>query len=243
MSTSPEAVASASRQSSNGLATYLKVLYAPGEAFATLARIPTWAWAAIIGVILTVIATAIGVPAIIHLIHAQQDKALQQLPTDQAAARRAVLEKVPQALYVSISLIQAVLIPWFIWLVGAVVYVIGAALSGGEARFKSAWVAAVNLYIIGGIGAVATYIIVALRGPASVASAADLYALPSLAMLVAGPVKLQAFLYSFNVVNVWFYVVAVIALERMMKMSRTASIITVGVLAIVGGGLGAVFAK
>ncbi len=243
MSISPEAVTPATRQPSSGLATYLKVLYAPGEAFATLARIPTWGWAAIIGIGLTVVATAIGIPAIVHLIQAQQDKAMQQLSADQAAAQRAVLAKVPQMLYVALSFIQGLLIPWFAWLIGAVVFVIGAALGGGEARFKSAWVSAVNLYIIGAIGALATYIIVALRGTASVASSADLYALPSLAMLVPGSVKLQAFLYSFNVLNLWYYIVAIIALGQMMKMSRSASIVTVAVLAVLGGCLGAAFAK
>jgi hypothetical protein len=244
MSTSPpDTNMPATNQSSNGLATYFKVLYAPGEAFSTLARVPTWGWAAIIGIILTVVATAIGVPAILHLIQAGQEKAIQQLPADQAATQRAVLAKVPQALYIALAFVQGLLIPWFAWLIGAVVFLIGASLSGGEARFKSAWVCALNLYIIGAVGAVATYVIVALRGAANVSSSADLYALPSLAMLVPGSVKLQALLYSFNLVNIWYYIVAVIALEQVMKMSRTAAIVTVLVLAVLGGCLGGAFAK
>ncbi len=244
MSTSPpDTVAPAKSESSNGLATYFKVLYAPGEAFSTLARVPTWGWAAIVGIILTIIATAIGIPAIIHLIQATQEKSIQQMSADQAAAQRAILAKVPQAVYVVIAFVQGLLLPWIFWLVGAVVYLVGAALGGGEARFKSAWVCAVNLYIIGALGALAGYLIIALRGAASVSSAADMYALPSLAMLVSGSVKMQAFLYSFNLVNIWLYIVAVIALEQVMKMSRTAAIVTVVVLALLGGGLGAVFAK
>jgi hypothetical protein len=243
MSTTPETVAQASGERSNGLATYFKVLYAPGEAFGALARIPTWGWAAIIGVIMTIIATAIGIPAILHLIQAQTEKSLQQLPADQAATQRAVMAKIPQMVYIIASCVQALLIPWIAWLIGGVIFLMGAALSGGEARFKWAWVAAVNLYIIPALGAIATYVIVALRGAATVASSTDMFSLPSLAMLVSGPVKLQAFLYGFNILNVWYYIVAVIALERMMKMSRPAAIVTVVVLAIFGAGLGAAFAK
>ncbi len=243
MSTTSGTLPQVPAERSNGLATYFKVLYAPGEAFATLARIPTWGWAAIVGIVLTLIASAIGLPAILHLIQASQQKALEQLPADQAATQRQVLAKVPHALYAVFSFVQSFFIPWFAWLIGAVIFVIGAALSGGEARFKPAWVSAVNLYLIGGIGAIITYIIIALRGAENVSSAADLFALPSPAMLIHGSVKLQAFLYAFNVVNIWSYVVTVIALVHMMKMSRTAAIVTTVVLALVGGAFGAAFAK
>ena len=51
------------------------------------------------------------------------------------------------------------------------------------------------------------------------------------------------FLYGFNIFNVWLYIVAVIALEQVMKMSRGAAIATVVVLALLGAGIGALFAK
>jgi hypothetical protein len=243
MSTTSGTLPQAPAERSNGLATYVKVLYAPSEAFATLARIPTWGWAAIGGIVLTLIATMIGLPAILHLIQAGQQKALEQLPADQAAAQRQILAKVPHAVYVGISLVQAFVIPWLVWLFGAVIFAIGAALGGGEARFKPAWVGAVNLYIIGALGAVVSYVIVALRGAENVSSAADLFALPSPAMLLHGSVKFEAFLNAFNVVNIWSYVVTVIALEHLMKMNRTAAIVTVVVLALLGGGIAAAFAK
>ena len=66
MSSASETIAPPPAERANGLATYLKVFYAPSEAFATLARVPTWGWAAIIGVILTLVSTLILMPATLH---------------------------------------------------------------------------------------------------------------------------------------------------------------------------------
>jgi len=227
----------------NGLATYIQVLYAPGEAFAKLARSPMWGWAAIAGMALTLLATIIGMQASLHLIHATQAQQLSQLPAEQAARQREVLAKIPDAVYIGTSLAGAVIGPWLIWLIDSVVFLIGAALGGGEARFKYAWVASVNTYVIAGLGAIVTYTIIALRGAQNVNLPSDVYALPSLAMLVHGSPKLEGVLYSYNVVNVWFYIVAVIALERMLKLGRGAAIATVVVASLIAAGFAALVAR
>lgn len=243
MTTTPEVVSAASEQRANGIATYLKVLYVPGEAFATLARVPTWGWAAIIGIILTLVGSFILMPATMHFTHLAQERQLSQMPADQAAAARQAMSRIPSWVYPVFGTVFAGLLPWVFWLIGAIVFVIGASLGGGEARFRGAWVCAVNLYIIAAVGSIISAVIVALRGVESVNTAADLYALPSLAMLVHGSPKLEMFLYGFNIINIWFYIVAVIALEHVMKMSRGAAIATVVVLALLGACLGALFAK
>jgi Yip1 domain len=243
MSTTPETVVPGQSERSSGLATYLKVLYAPGEAFATLARVPTWGWAAVIGIVLTVVATIILAPATTHYAHVAQEHQFAQMPADQAAAARAAVAKFPDWLYPVFGTVAAMIFVWIFWLIGAAVFAVGAALSGGEAKFSGAWVSALNLYIIGAVGAIINSIIVFLRGAASVNNSTDLYALPSLALVVHGSPKLTMFLYGFNVVYIWYYVAAVIALEAVMKMSRTASIVTVLVLAFLSAGLAALFAK
>jgi hypothetical protein len=227
----------------SGLATYFKVLFSPGDAFATLARFPMWGWAAIGGIVLTLIGVVILMPATLHFTHAVQAQRLSQMPADQAATARQAMAKIPDIVYQASGLVGGFIVVWLFWLVGAVIYVIGAALTGGEAKFLGAWVIAVNIYIIGAVGSVINNVIVMLRGADNVNTQGDLLALPSLTMLVHGSPKLEAFLYGFNIFNIWLYIVAVIALERVMKMSRGASIATVVVLALLGAGLGALFAR
>jgi Yip1 domain len=243
MSTTPEAMVPPPSNRGSGLATCLKVLYSPGEAFTTLARVPTWGWAAVIGIVLTVVATIVLAPATTHFAHIAQERQFAQMPADQAAAARAAVAKFPDWFYPVFGTVGAFIVVWIFWLIGAVVFVVGAALTGGEAKFSGAWVSALNLYIIGAVGAIINSVIVALRGAASVNNSTDLYALPSLALVVHGSPKLTMFLYGFNVIYIWYYVVAVIALEAVMKMSRTASIVTVLVLALLSAGLAALIAK
>lgn len=243
MSTTRETIARPPAERSSGLATYLKVLYAPGEAFATLARVPTWGWAAIIASALALVSAFILMPATMHYTHIAQEQQLSQMSADQAATARETMAKIPQWTYGLFGIIGGVVGPWVFWLLTAVVFLIGAALGGGEARFKGAWVSAVNLYIIALIGTIIAAAIIALRGAESVNTVSDLLALPSLGMLVHGSPKLFAFLYGFNVINIWFYVVAVIALEQVLKMSRGAAVATVVVFAVLAASLGAVFAK
>jgi hypothetical protein len=243
MSTTPDAAAVMPAQRSNGLATYFKVLLAPGDAFATLARVPTWGWAAIAGMILMAVASLILSPANVHFSHIAQAQRLAQMPADQAAAARQAMARIPDSVYVIFGVVGALVVSWLIWLVSAVVFIIAASLSGAEARFLGAWVIAVNIYVIGLVGAIVNSVIVMLRGVASVTTAADLYALPSLAMVIHSSPKLAVFLYTFNIINIWLYIVTIIALERVLKMSSGAAIVTVLVLALITAGLGSLFVK
>lgn len=227
----------------NGLATYLQVLYAPSEAFSKLAQTPMWGWAALAGVVLSVVGSVIGLSASLHMIHATQAQQLSQLPVDQASAQREALAKVPEWLYSGAIVVGSVLGPWIYWLITTAIFLIGAALGGGEARFANAWVASVNAYVIAGVASVITYTIVALRGAENINAPSDLFALPSLAMLVHGSPKIAALLYTYNIVNIWFYIVAVIALERMLKLPRGAAIATIVVTSLIFAAVAALFAK
>ena len=87
MAVTPDAASAAPPEKANGLATYFKVIFAPGDAFATLARAPMWGWAALVGTVLTVVGTIVLMPATLHFIHATQEQSLSQMSADQAAAQ------------------------------------------------------------------------------------------------------------------------------------------------------------
>jgi hypothetical protein len=226
----------------NGLATCLSVFTAPRAAFAQLAVTPMWGWAALVGIVMTLVAIVIMLPEQIALVHIQQAKALEQMSADQAAQAR---QGMAAAAGVTSGFIigSAFVIPWVIWLISAVVNVIGAAVSGAAPKFSLAWVVAVNASVVAFLGSILNAVIVAMHGPSSVASASDIMQLPSLGMLVSSNIKLFSFLYTFNILYIWNYVVAIIGLEQTMKMNRTAAIVTVVLYALIAGGLGAAFAR
>jgi hypothetical protein len=236
---SPDPGAAPARES--GLATCVNVVIAPRAAFALLNRVPMWGWAACIGFILIVGGGLLALPATMHFTRIAQEQQLAQLSADQRAAAEQVIGN--GSFIATVIAITLVFVPWISWLITAVVFMIGAAIGGGEARFKLAWTASVNVWLIGGIGSVVNGIIMALRGPESAVKAIDLQALPSLGMLAGGNIKLAAFLYAYNVFNLWLYVLSVIALELTLKASRTPAIAIVVVLSLLFGGLAALGAK
>jgi len=234
MSTTLEAPATQPPEKTDGLGTYLKVIYAPGEAFATLARVPTWGWAALIGTILAIVAALLVLPSSLHYSHIAQEQALSQLPADQAAAAREFYAKIPSWVYWLLGVIFTPIITWFIWLLASLVFWAAAGIGHGDARFRLAWTAVVNLSIIPGLAGLVGGVILWLRGPDAANTAQDLYAVPSALMFVhtASPKLAAALYYVTNVGALWYYVVAVIALEQVLKLSRVAAIVAVLVIAL-----------
>src|ERR1700736_4033892 len=106
-----------------------------------------WGWAAIIGFVLTVVGAIIGLPATLHMVQIQQQQQLSQMPADQQAqAQQAMAQFAPLMKYFIIG--GTAVVPWIVWLIEAVIFLIAAALAGGVAKFKPAWVAAANAYVI-----------------------------------------------------------------------------------------------
>lgn len=232
----------AAPQKANGLATYLSVLWSPSEAFERLRQTPTWGWAALIGIALILISTVISMPEIVKVAQIAQDQRLATMPADQAAAARQAMASM-RGLTPVFAIVGVTLVPWFIWLLSAIVYTIGGAVSGAGAKFSLAWVVSVNLGIIAFVGAVVNAVILVARGPDAITSPLDQYALPSLGMLVHDNVKLATFLNAYNVDYVWLYIVSIVALERTLLMKRGAAIATVVIYSLIGAGLGSAFAR
>ena len=229
-------------QKSSGLATYLSVLWAPGAAFDQLRETPTWGWAALAGIILMIVATFISMPEIVKVAHIAQQAQLATMSADQRATAQRAMASTSNIIPI-FAIIGILVFTWVIWIISAIVYAIGGALSGAGAKFSLAWVVAVNLGIIAFVGALVNAIILAARGPDAISSALDQYALPSLGMLVHDNVKLATFLNTYNIDYIWLYVVAVIGLERTMSMKRGAAIVTVVIYSLIGAGLAAAFAR
>ena len=229
-------------QKSNGLATYLGIVVSPASACAQLARTPTWGWAAIAGIIISLAAIFVALPES----HKIADLARQaQLAQMTAAQQEAVRERMGQfsLLFVIFAAVGGVIGPWIGWLIAAVLFFVAAVISGAVAKFLPAWVASVNAFAIAALAQLVNSVILALRGADAITSQQDAYALPSLAMFVHSSPKLAAILYSYNVINVWYFVVIVIALMAIMKMSRGAAIATAVIYSLLGAGFGALSAR
>ncbi|MBC5825883.1 MAG: YIP1 family protein [Candidatus Eremiobacteraeota bacterium] len=226
----------------NGLATYFSIVPTPKAAFAQLARTPMWGWAAVAGIVLTLIGSVLAAPATAHFAQIMQQQRLAQLPADQR--QQAAAAMAASASFVNFFIAAGgVVTPWIVWLVTAAIFLAGAALLGGQARWKLAWVAAVNAYVISAIAAVIYGIILRLRGPLSVNSTADVYVLPSLSQFVHGSVKLAAFLAAYNVMYIWYYIVAIIALEQILKLRRSAAIGTGIAVSLLSAGYAALVSR
>ena len=226
----------------NGLATYFGVLFSPGESFATLARTPMWGWAAIIGLICMAVASIIQLPEIAKVSQVQFAQRLAQMSADQQAAATATFASVSHAVPV-IAIIGSVVFPWIIWLVAAVVFLIGGAATKSSTKFSDAWVLSLNAFVVFALTAIINAIIVAMRGPDAISRASDAYAIPSLGMFAQTQPKLFAFLYAFNPLALWYYAVAAIGLQIVMRMKPGAAWITVVVYALIGGALAAAAAR
>lgn len=232
----------AAPQKSNGLATYLSILWSPATAFDQLRETPTWGWAALAGIVLLLVATFISMPEIVKVAHIAQQQQLATMSADRQAQARTAMASTSGLIPV-FAIVGVLVFTWIIWVISAAVYAIGGALSGAGAKFSLAWVVAVNLGIIAFVGALVNAVILAARGPDSISSPLDQYALPSLGMLFHDNVKLATFLNTYNIDYVWLYVVAIIGLERTLLMKRGAAIATVVVYSLIGAGIATAFAR
>lgn len=227
---------------SNGLATCLAVITSPGTAFDQLRLTPTWGWAALVCLVLSVVGGIISMPEQIQVAHVAQMHAIANMPADQQAVARQNIAGAGRIITFSI-IVGFVVAPWIVWLISAIVYTIGAAISGASARFNLAWVISVNVGVIAFVVLFVNAIILALRGPDAIASPMDAQAIPSLGMLFRDNLKLATFLNGYSLGYIWVYVVAIVGLVRTLSMKVTPAVITVVVYSLIASGLGAAFVR
>jgi len=227
----------------NGLATYFGVLFAPSDAFTTLARVPMWGWACVLGMVITITGAIVGLPATAHIAQIAQQAAISQAPADQQQVMRDGIGKFAPFMTGSIIFVS-LLAPWIGWIITSLLILAGTAIGRGVVSFGKAWVLSVNSYLVFALGTpLINNVILRLQGADNLTKPSDAYVLPSLAMLVHPDVKIGALLYSFNVINLWYYAVLAIGLSRLMKLSAVAAWVTTIVLALVFALIAMAFAK
>jgi hypothetical protein len=238
----PQPAATAPAERANGLATYFGILFSPSEAFETLSRAPMWGWACLLGLIIVIIGSIVGLPATIHIAQVAQQAQIAQTPADQQQTMRDAIGKTQNLLPIFI-IVGAVIFPWVSWVITALVIMAGTAIGRGAVNFGNAWVLSVNTFIITALGALIGNVILRLQGPENISKASDAYAIPSLAMLVHGDPKTAAVLYAFNVINIWYYFILALGIQRLMKMSAAAAWTTTIVFAVILALIAMAFAK
>jgi hypothetical protein len=234
-----------------GLAVALAVLTAPKQAFSSLAVVPTWGWAFLIAVVLTAGGSLLSQAATLHYMAVaipqklMESPAIQKLPADQQQSMLAMQLGIATTI-AKFGWVAAPITILFFSLLQSVGFLIVAKIAKSPVGFKRFWAVAINIAIVSsGLLSVATGLILTLRGPDSIASAADLYrAVPSLAWAAPeAPVKLAAFLSGFSVFSIWGTVLAAFGLMYTGQVPKTIAISGAVVLLLLGAAFGAGFAQ
>lgn len=221
-----------------GLVAYWQVLVAPRRAFTQLLSRPTWGWAAICGLVLTLAAVLLSRAAQTHMLDIVEAQRLatmapgERLREQLAAAQAASLRQ-------TFFVIGALVAPWLVWALITVFFFVGAVSGRGRPRISMSWVASLNSYAPYGIAGVINATLVALADPSSISRPADLVRLPSPALFITHPTQLAAFLTAYNVGALWYYAVVAFALETMMRMPRAAAIGAAFIYSLLFGALAA----
>jgi hypothetical protein len=235
-------------KSAGGLQTAIDILVSPREAFARLRETPTWGWAYLIAVLLSIIGTLAITPALKHAMEAGMPAVLAaspqiaKLPPDQQ--QQAIAQGVSiQVAIVNFTWLFTVVVVPFIVAVQSVVMLIANQIGRGDGNFRRFFALAMNVQIAGAVGGLIVAAIVLLRGATSFTEPAQLQgAMPNLGMLApGGPHVLVAFLGGINVVGLWQCALLAYGMMAVAKISRpvawtTAAVmlLSIAVLAAIG---------
>jgi hypothetical protein len=227
-------------EKANGLSTVVNVITAPREAFETLRVSPTWGWAFLVAIVLTLLGQYLATPATIHAVQASWPAQVAANPQLAAASPQAQ----QNALNISMAVIRwtwliSPLIVLLSALIATIVMLIFKAVGRGDAGFKQLWCAAVNVAVVSvGISSLVNGLIATVRGAASYNSTSDAYkAVPSLAWLMPhATVKVSAFLAAFSVISIWAAVLLAMAMIYVARTSKVNATICAVVMLVVGGG-------
>lgn len=136
----------------SGLKTAIDILAAPKDAFEALRVVPTWGWALILALTLTVIGFFLQQPAVQHaslgtLAHAFATNPLYTNLTDDQ--KKEMLERAahPPAYQTALGLIGLVLVLFVSTLLNAVILLAANAIAHGKADFKRLFAGSMNIAV------------------------------------------------------------------------------------------------
>jgi len=208
----------------NGVKTALDTIIAPKEAFESIRNTPTWSFALIISIAISMICSYLVIPAAQHAIVADWPNQLAKSP--QLASMTAAQQQAALAMGQKISsfffLFFILLVP-IGNLVSAAVMSLFNSLGRGEGSFAKYWAASCNIGVVAwGVYSIVLAIVVLARGADSFNTSMSVQqAIPSLAMLVPGAsAKLTAILYPFNPITLWGVVLVSLAMETIGRVPR-----------------------
>jgi hypothetical protein len=217
-----------------GLVTYVWVLVRPRAAFERLKNAPTWGWAAVIGLLLTLAAFLIAEPAQLHVLATSESHRIAALPPNERVRAQIVQLHIAQS-HKTLFIVGALVGPWITWFLTALFFFMAAAISRARASFGMAWVVALNSYVVYALGGVANAALLATRDPNHVDSGLDLIAMPSLGWLFPHNPAIAAFLSAYGPFNIWYYAIVAVALIAVLKVPRSAAVVaTIGYSLLLG---------
>jgi hypothetical protein len=217
----------------SGLLTAIDVIIAPKAAFAQIAAAPTWAWALLLTVAVSVIYSFVTLPAAQHVVDASVPQILAHNPRI-AALPPADQQKQITAIvgfyhfFVKLNwIVQPITIVITTLLQTVLLLVINIAAKG-KANFRKLWSLAVNITVVGyGVTLLVMMLVIALRGPDAFDSLASITnTIPGLALLVPSDAAvLGAFLGPFNITNIWASVLFVIGMRTVSGVKTVPAVI------------------
>jgi hypothetical protein len=218
----------------NGLSTLLNVIAAPKEAFETLREAPTWGWALLVTLVLSVVGAFLMVPALQHA----SDAAFPQMVASNPNMAGMSAEKLAQIRTFTHNVIGfspiLVIFGLFIGiLIQTLVMLILNAIGKGSGTFKTLWASSWNVAVTAGIGAILLAVIVLLRGADSFDSQAAVQAaMPNLGLLAPHLGKLTNFLSAFTPFSLWG---AWLIVQAMLFVARAPKGIawTTGIISVI----------
>jgi hypothetical protein len=222
----------------NGLKTVVDTIVAPKEAFESIRIVPSWGWALLITIVITLVASYLTISAVLHAMAADWPSIVAKSPalSGQTAAQQQAALAMAQK-FTSLGWIFSPIFVLIGVLIGTIIMAIFNALGRGDGTFGKYWAAQCNISVVVAIGSLILAVIVLLRGPDSFTTTQSVQdAMPNLGILVPGTGKLHAFFAVFTPFTIWATGLVIAALTIVGRVPRLQAWLG-GILTLVLPGL------
>ena len=202
----------------NGLKTALDVIIAPKEAFESISVHPTWGWAIVIAIVLTIAGGFLMGPS---MSHAMMGDFAKQAATNPGIAQMTDDQRQKFANLAPFFTLASIFILPFFMLINALIMLACNAIGKGAGGFGKLWAATVNIGIIYGIFQIVLAIVTIARGPDSFPTSPSIQQALSLAALMPdGNPKLVALMAAINPFYLWSVVLTAMAMTTIAKVGK-----------------------
>lgn len=207
----------------SGLQTVLNMISSPKEAFESIRIAPTWGWAALILIVVSVVTQILLLPAVKHGFDAQWPSIVAANPKLASAPDSTIQQiKSMNAMVMNFAPLFAVVFAFVFVLIQTLILMIFNAVGKGEGSFKKLWASLWNIGIPAyALGSIVTTIIVLIRGADSFnSSTAVQAAMPSLGLLALHAGKLTNFLNTITPFSLWGLFLTAMAMNVVARLNK-----------------------